>query len=82
MVWPDMWKKFFGIIASGLWESLFGCLMPLLSSPSLGMTVSSKILCDKHAALAPLQKRESVWGKSLAMGEDRREPFHSNSFEA
>lgn len=54
-------KKLFGTVSDGLWESLCGCLTPLLSSPSLLMTLSPKTHCGKCAAWASLQRREGAW---------------------
>lgn len=63
-------KTLFGAVANGLWEPLFGCLMPLLSSPSLRMMVSPDMHCGKGAALASLRRRESAWGKSQEQTEE------------
>lgn len=73
-------KNSFGSVANGLWESLLGCLMPLLSSPSCRMTVSPEMHCGDGSALASLQRRESEWGKSLAPGASSGGLLYSNTF--
>lgn len=73
-------KNSFGIVANGLWESLLGCLIPLLSSPSRRMTVPPEMDCGNSSALASLQ-RESAWGKNLSPGANTGELLCRNTLE-